>query len=178
MLLYSHGTTGKFFGATIFLLSLSSALTVVIMKLHFSGEHGKQVPAWLRQLVLVWLAKLVGLYQTAERQHRRRQRGNVTNGSYSPERDVDGDVGGCRCPKDVIKDGGGDNGANVLLLDANSVIAAMECENDGGSPYRPRPRLTTAEQQRRFLNEQVCYRYRSPAENLVDPVLVCIDIYR
>jgi len=38
---------GQFFGTTIFLLSLSSAMTVGVIKLHFSGEHGARVPAWL-----------------------------------------------------------------------------------------------------------------------------------
>ena len=52
---------GQFFGATIFLLSMSSAMTVIIMKLHFSGEHGHQVPPWLRRLVIVWLARIVRL---------------------------------------------------------------------------------------------------------------------
>ena len=51
--------SGQFFGATIFLLSLSSAMTVLIMKLHFSGEHGAKVPNWLRKLVLVCLARVV-----------------------------------------------------------------------------------------------------------------------
>lgn len=57
--------TGQFFGATIFLLSLSSAMTVLIMKLHFSGEHGAKVPRWLRKIVLVCLARVVRMHKTA-----------------------------------------------------------------------------------------------------------------
>ena len=57
--------SGQFFGATIFLLSLSSAMTVLIMKLHFSGEHGGKVPNWLRKLVLVCLARVVRMGKTA-----------------------------------------------------------------------------------------------------------------
>ena len=34
-------------------------MTVVVMKLHFSGEHGSRVPPWLRKLVLVCLARVV-----------------------------------------------------------------------------------------------------------------------
>ena len=49
--------SGQFFGTTIFLLSLSSAMTVAVIKLHFSGEHGARVPAWLRMLVLNCIAK-------------------------------------------------------------------------------------------------------------------------
>lgn len=55
---------GQFFGATIFLLSLSSAMTVLIMKLHFSGEHGNRVPNWMRRVVLIWIAKAVRMYKT------------------------------------------------------------------------------------------------------------------
>ena len=58
-------TVGQFFGATIFLLSLSSAMTVLIMKLHFSGEHGGRVPPWLRKLVLVCLARVVRMGKMA-----------------------------------------------------------------------------------------------------------------
>ena len=56
---------GQFFGVTIFMLSLSSALTVFVMKMHFSGEHGDRVPTWLRRLVLVRLARLVRLRATS-----------------------------------------------------------------------------------------------------------------
>jgi len=52
---------GQFFGTTIFLLSLSSAMTVGIIKLHFSGEHGARVPGWLRTLVLDCIAKCLRL---------------------------------------------------------------------------------------------------------------------
>ena len=46
---------------TIFLLSVSTSLTVLVMKMHFSGEHGTKVPNWLRRLVLVYLARIVRL---------------------------------------------------------------------------------------------------------------------
>ncbi|XP_064619904.1 neuronal acetylcholine receptor subunit alpha-10-like [Lineus longissimus] len=52
---------GKFFGAAIFLLSLSTTLTVVVLNLHFNGEHGARVPASFRKVVLTWLAKPVCL---------------------------------------------------------------------------------------------------------------------
>ena len=61
---------GQFFGATIFLLSLSSAMTVLIMKLHFSGEHGAKVPRWIRTVVLVCLAKVVRMHKTTEQTYK------------------------------------------------------------------------------------------------------------
>ena len=57
--------SGQFFGATIFLLSLSSAMTVLIMRVHFSGEHGGKVPRWLRKVVLVCLARVVRMHKSA-----------------------------------------------------------------------------------------------------------------
>ena len=61
---------GQFFGATIFLLSLSSAMTVLIMKLHFSGEHGAKVPRWIRTVVLVCLARVVRMHKTTEQTYK------------------------------------------------------------------------------------------------------------
>ena len=40
-------------------------MTVLIMKLHFSGEHGAKVPRWLRKIVLVCLARVVRMHKTA-----------------------------------------------------------------------------------------------------------------
>ena len=57
---------GQFFGTTIFLLSLSSAMTVAVIKLHFSGEHGARVPGWLRTLVLDYVAKCLRLSSSDE----------------------------------------------------------------------------------------------------------------
>jgi len=36
-------------------------MTVAVIKLHFSGEHGARVPAWLRTLVLDCIAKCLRL---------------------------------------------------------------------------------------------------------------------
>ncbi|KAK2147143.1 hypothetical protein LSH36_568g03027 [Paralvinella palmiformis] len=66
---------GQFFGATIFLLSLSTAMTVVVMKLHFSGEHGSRVPPWLRKLVLVCLARVVRMGKHTKDTYRTREYG-------------------------------------------------------------------------------------------------------
>ena len=36
-------------------------MTVAVIKLHFSGEHGARVPGWLRTLVLNCIAKALRL---------------------------------------------------------------------------------------------------------------------
>ncbi len=40
-------------------------MTVLIMRVHFSGEHGGKVPRWLRKVVLVCLARVVRMHKTA-----------------------------------------------------------------------------------------------------------------
>ncbi len=58
-------------------------MTVVVMKLHFSGEHGGRVPPWLRKLVLVCLARMVRLGKTVNETYSRTVRkwdSNLVNG--------------------------------------------------------------------------------------------------
>ena len=50
---------GQYFGATVIIMALSTAFTVVILNIHHSGAYKKQVPPWIRTLVLEWLATLV-----------------------------------------------------------------------------------------------------------------------
>ena len=47
---------GSYFGATIVLLAISTALTVVVLNIHHRGTFGNKVPKWLRTIVLDWLA--------------------------------------------------------------------------------------------------------------------------
>ncbi|XP_064619928.1 neuronal acetylcholine receptor subunit alpha-10-like [Lineus longissimus] len=58
---------GKFFGATIILLSLSTAVTVVVLNFHFNGEHGKEAPEWLRKVVLVYVARYIFMEKFCQR---------------------------------------------------------------------------------------------------------------
>lgn len=43
---------GQLFGATILLLSLSTAMTVFVLNLHFRGKQNTPVPNWLRRFIL------------------------------------------------------------------------------------------------------------------------------
>ncbi|CAH1790357.1 unnamed protein product [Owenia fusiformis] len=52
---------GQFFGATIVILGLSTVLTVIQLNIHFNGEHGLKVPTAVRKIVLVYMAKPVGM---------------------------------------------------------------------------------------------------------------------
>ena len=50
---------GQYFGATVIIMALSTAFTVVILNIHHSSSYKKQVPPWIRTLVLEWIATLV-----------------------------------------------------------------------------------------------------------------------
>ncbi|XP_013388519.1 neuronal acetylcholine receptor subunit alpha-9 isoform X2 [Lingula anatina] len=58
---------GEYFGAAIALLSVSTALTVIVLNLHFRGSHNNEVPYWMRKVVLEYMAKLLFMTETVKR---------------------------------------------------------------------------------------------------------------
>ena len=58
--------SGSYFGATIILLAMSTALTVVILNIHHRGAFGNKVPKWIRTVVLNWLASVMLLKDKVE----------------------------------------------------------------------------------------------------------------
>ncbi|ELT98376.1 hypothetical protein CAPTEDRAFT_62896, partial [Capitella teleta] len=50
-----------YFLGIIFILSLSSALTVIILNFHHRGDLREEVPAWMKVVILEWLAATVGM---------------------------------------------------------------------------------------------------------------------
>ena len=53
-------STAQYFGATIVLLAISTALTVVVLNIHHRGSLGKPVPSMVQLVVLDWLARMLG----------------------------------------------------------------------------------------------------------------------
>ena len=51
--------SGSYFGATIILLAMSTAWTVVILNIHHRGAFRNKVPTWIRKVVLNWLASIM-----------------------------------------------------------------------------------------------------------------------
>lgn len=49
--------TGKYYMATMTLVTFSTALTILIMNLHYCGPSARPVPAWARALLLGRLAR-------------------------------------------------------------------------------------------------------------------------
>ncbi len=55
-----------YFGTSVLLLSLSTALTVVVLNLHYRGQLGRAPPRWVRGLVLRCLGSALGLRGTID----------------------------------------------------------------------------------------------------------------
>ena len=59
--IYSNISTAQYFGANIMLLSISTALTVLVLNIHHRGSRGNPVPAMVQRVVLDWLARILGM---------------------------------------------------------------------------------------------------------------------
>ena len=54
-------SAAQYFGANIVLLSISTALTVLVLNIHHRGSRGNPVPAMVQMVVLDWLARILGM---------------------------------------------------------------------------------------------------------------------
>ena len=59
--IYSNISTAQYFGANIVLISISTALTVLVLNIHHRGSRGNPVPAMVQKVVLDWLARILGM---------------------------------------------------------------------------------------------------------------------
>ncbi len=56
-----------YFGATIMMLAMCTSITVVILNLHHRGKFGTKVPKFIQALVLNWMARIMFLKDTVDR---------------------------------------------------------------------------------------------------------------
>ncbi|XP_013388535.1 neuronal acetylcholine receptor subunit alpha-7-like isoform X2 [Lingula anatina] len=77
---------GQYFVGAISLLSLSTALTVFVMNLHYSGNHGRPVPNWLRKLTFHWIARIVCMTKIVKRKMQVHPVCQLENGNVSPKK--------------------------------------------------------------------------------------------
>ncbi|KFU90269.1 Neuronal acetylcholine receptor subunit alpha-10, partial [Chaetura pelagica] len=97
---------GKYYIATMTMITASTALTIFIMNIHHCGPGARPVPPWARWLILHHLARLCCVYEVGEscktpRQAPGRQEGRGDPGvlGESPgEGEVGAEAGGC--PRD------------------------------------------------------------------------------
>jgi len=63
--------TGLYYGFTIFIVSLATALTVMTLNIHHHGSSGHPVPPLVRRLCFRWLRRLLCLGVNARMRHPR-----------------------------------------------------------------------------------------------------------
>ncbi|NWS76774.1 ACH10 protein, partial [Crotophaga sulcirostris] len=97
---------GKYYIATMTMITASTALTIFIMNIHHCGPGARPVPPWARRLILHHMAQLCCVYEVGEsckspRQALGRQVGRGDAGGLGEshgEREEGAEVGGC--PRD------------------------------------------------------------------------------
>ncbi|XP_028938906.1 neuronal acetylcholine receptor subunit alpha-9 isoform X1 [Ornithorhynchus anatinus] len=57
---------GKYYIATMALITASTVLTIMVMNIHFCGEEAKPVPHWVRLVVLDYMSKIFLVYDVGE----------------------------------------------------------------------------------------------------------------
>lgn len=58
--------TGKYYIATMTMITASTALTIFIMNVHHCGPGARPVPPWARRLILHHMARLCCVYEVGE----------------------------------------------------------------------------------------------------------------
>lgn len=58
--------TGKYYIATMTMITASTSLTIFIMNIHFCGAEAKPVPHWAKVLIIDYMAKVFFVYEVGE----------------------------------------------------------------------------------------------------------------
>uniref|UniRef100_A0A2D4J7L0 Neurotransmitter-gated ion-channel transmembrane domain-containing protein n=2 Tax=Micrurus lemniscatus lemniscatus TaxID=129467 RepID=A0A2D4J7L0_MICLE len=57
---------GKYYIATMTMITASTALTIIIMNIHYCGSGAKPVPQWARVIILDYMSKIFFVYDVGE----------------------------------------------------------------------------------------------------------------
>nr|XP_020734638.1 neuronal acetylcholine receptor subunit alpha-9 [Odocoileus virginianus texanus] len=72
---------GKYYIATMALVTASTALTIMVMNIHFCGAEARPVPPWARVVILKYMSRILFVYDVGESclsPHQDRERGRLT----------------------------------------------------------------------------------------------------
>lgn len=58
--------SGKYYIATMTMITASTALTIIIMNVHHCGSEAKPVPQWARVVILDYMSKIFFVYDVGE----------------------------------------------------------------------------------------------------------------
>ncbi|XP_078584643.1 neuronal acetylcholine receptor subunit alpha-10-like [Branchiostoma floridae x Branchiostoma japonicum] len=75
---------GKFFGGVIFLVTLSSVMTIFVLSLHFQGPKVKPVPQWLRSMFFMGPPKVLKV-KVVRKDDESKAKGNMGTTSSNPD---------------------------------------------------------------------------------------------
>lgn len=59
-------TPGKYYIATMALITASTALTIMVMNIHFCGAEARPVPPWARVVILKYMSRILFVYDVGE----------------------------------------------------------------------------------------------------------------
>lgn len=59
-------TPGKYYIATMTMITASTSLTIFIMNIHFCGAEAKPVPHWAKVLIIDYMSKIFFVYEVGE----------------------------------------------------------------------------------------------------------------
>lgn len=57
---------GKYYIATMALITASTALTIMVMNIHFCGAEARPVPHWARVVILKYMSRILFVYDVGE----------------------------------------------------------------------------------------------------------------
>ncbi|XP_028600872.2 neuronal acetylcholine receptor subunit alpha-9 [Podarcis muralis] len=131
---------GKYYIATMTMITASTALTIIIMNIHYCGSGAKPVPQWARVVILDYMSKIFFVYDVGEnctslqRVKERDPKVEKTNSACRKDQDrYEGtrrplakvQHGGCdlkKKPPDDVCDGSGVPGEN-----ARDIVSCCSC---------------------------------------------------
>lgn len=63
---FFSSSTGKYYIATMTMITASTALTIFIMNIHHCGPDAKPVPKWAKKVILQYMARMCFVYEVGE----------------------------------------------------------------------------------------------------------------
>ncbi|XP_040904411.1 neuronal acetylcholine receptor subunit alpha-9-II [Toxotes jaculatrix] len=75
---------GKYYIATMTMVTASTALTIFIMNIHFCGAEAKPVPHWAKVLIIDYMSKIFFVYEVGENC----ASASSSSSSHSPQDDI------------------------------------------------------------------------------------------
>ena len=77
-------STGKYYIATMTMVTASTSLTIFIMNIHFCGAEAKPVPHWAKVLIIDYMSKICFVYEVGENC----ASASSSSSSYAPQDDI------------------------------------------------------------------------------------------